>query len=206
MNEARTRQAYEGLLRRRALEKSTAPVSLDVVRELAESPTIGDHRLDLLEQILAHPTSRDEFYILRELALEQPRSLRSWIPAGVAAAAMLVVAAGLAVIIRAGVTPQTQAEPMRGATAGVSLSSPAENAVLAPGETLSWNRVNNALSYTVELLDADGEPFLRAETTDTKVIVPPTVAGKKGPYTWTVQAKLADGTTARSAPRVLTAR
>ena len=49
MDEARTRQAYEGLLRRRALERSTAPVSLDVVRELAESPTIGDHRLELPE-------------------------------------------------------------------------------------------------------------------------------------------------------------
>jgi hypothetical protein len=204
MNEARTRQAYEGLLRRRALERSTAPVSLDVVRELAESPTIGDHRLDLLEQVLAHPTSRDEFYILRELALDQPRPLRSWFPAGIAAAAMLVVAAGLAVIIRAGITEDT--EPMRGAASELALITPAENSALAPGLPLSWHRLDGASSYTVELLDADGESIWRAETSDTTALVPPAVAGRKGPFTWVVQAKLSDGTTARSAPRTLTAR
>jgi hypothetical protein len=190
------------LLHRRGEQDSATLVSLDTVRELAEATPVPDARLSQLDEILAHPTTRDEFYFLREVAQGKARVRRFPIPAWLAAAALLVVTLGVSVIVRARM--DVSPEVMRGGESGIRAIAPAANAQLDASTRFIWNSVQGATSYTLELIDGDGNIAWRGTGTDTAAVLPADLRLRAGePYTWVVRVDLADGTSSRSAPRSL---
>jgi hypothetical protein len=204
VDDDRLMQAYQQMLAKRATNASPPPVSLDVVRELAESSR-GGAREGELEQVLAHPVTRAEFHFLRDIVTNEPKAARRHVPTWAAMAAVLVIAVALP-ILWPGVGVDSPG-PLRGGSAAFELVTPSPDESLAAGSRVAWRAVPEAASYTVELIDANGASRWQQATSDTVLVLPDSVRLDDGArYTLSVVARLSDGTTQRSIPRATTGK
>jgi hypothetical protein len=204
VNDDRLTQAYGQLLTVRAMNDAPPPVSLDVVRELAEGGRRGSEHEETLDLVLAHPITRAEFHLLRDIAAREPRAAGRHVPTWMAMAAVLVIAVALPLV-----WPESGIDspgPMRGEGA-FEVVTPAPDESLASGGRVIWRSVSEAASYSVELIDENGASRWRQTTADTSVVLPDSVRlANGGRYTLSVTARLNDGTTERSLPRATSGR
>lgn len=196
MDDDSLKALYRELLARRGEADDAPPAQLEEVRALAEGRVAEAERAVQLDRVLAHPVTRREFHALRDLAEARPRS-RTAPPAWLRAAAVLALVAGGTVLLRVG--RDAKPEALRGEATGVRIVQPAPGAALAAGATLVWRPVVGAVDYEVAVVDGDGTTRFHAVTADTTLSVPR--LGTAATLSWWIVARLADGTTVRSAPR-----
>lgn len=118
----------------------------------------------------------------------------------------LAAAAAAALIVWAGVRPQPPAppEPPAGETFRSGPEEPARPALRAPlGEVaapdaFTWEAMPEAVSYRLELLDADGEIVWTIATAETSAAWPLDLPRSPGRYYWRVVAELERGSSAAS--------
>lgn len=226
-NDSRLRAAYARLIATRHADESAALLSPEALLALAESSGDDADRVALLDQVLAHPVMRDEFYLLREVVAARPSEhssttaaesshdvlplrprRRSWVIPAVAAAAVLMTAT---LVVRRPVSPID--DPLRGGTASdVTLISPAADAAIAAGHRFVWHPVPTATQYELLVTDRDAQVIARMVVTDTVAVldgaeINGAVINGAVPASgqWTVTARTRDGRELPSDPRRFTA-
>jgi hypothetical protein len=86
----------------------------------------------------------------------------------------------------------------RGGATDIVVVSPSGPTSLNDAATLVWRSVPGATLYQAELISGSGENIYSSQTSDTLLLLPPTVTLTPGTeYVWTVTAERADGTQAR---------
>ena len=202
MNDTQLRHAYEQLMQRRSHQDAPPAVSLEVIQELAQVRRVPDDRLELLDTILAHPVTRDEFYFLRGLAQSRPAARPVSRVAVWAIAAALLLAVGISTVQR--FPGRAQPEPMRGGVATIELAAPLPGASLSRSTRFAWHPMAGAARYTIDLVGPGGDVIWSAVTPETTAVVPPNVPlGSSARHVWMVRAAMSDGTTLRSTARPL---
>jgi hypothetical protein len=163
-----------------------------------------DVRLRVLDRGLRCAACRRELALLhavsgvgaRERGAARLYAWRRWVP--LAAAAVLLLSVGLLTI------NQSPADDVvRGLGTDLALLAPEDGASHNAGPiTLVWQRVTDALRYTVEVDAADGSVLYRASTTDTLHVVPDETQ-LVSETRWWVRAHMKDGSERRSDARTL---
>jgi hypothetical protein len=162
------------------------------LHDLVEGRGSEAERLELLDHVMACNACHKEFELLRAIVHARPRERRF-------KTRYLAIAASLAVIVGAGIiwkqlqNAQPASDTLRGPAEVVLVSPTGE---LATGESLAfvWRSVDGAVSYEVELSDADGNALYGAATPDTSLALPSSIAlTPEKAYLWWVRARLADG-------------
>lgn len=163
-----------------------------------------DVRLRVLDQALRCAACRRELALLHAVSgvSEKERSAlrlhawRRWVP--LAAAAVLVLSVGLLTFER---SPADNV--VRGMGDDLALVAPEAGASHGAGPiTLVWQRVPDALRYTVEVDAADGRVLYGTSTTDTVHLVPDGTLRVRETRWW-VRAHMNDGSERRSNARTL---
>jgi hypothetical protein len=197
----RIRQAYRDALERRGQTDDTSCPDPEALLSLAEGAGPEAERLEVLDHVMSCSTCRQEFELLRALAVARPRE-RNWLRSWMAAAASVVLLAG------AGYAVWWQMGPgdtvYRGADSGVELVAPESGGSVDGDVQFVWRGESGAFEYVLEILDPDGGSLLRRTTADTLVIVHlPDHPGLSGSVRWWVRARLDDGTEKVSETRPL---
>lgn len=148
---------------------------------------------------------REELTELRDV-LDAPRATgsRRWV-AVAAAAAAIVAFAMIPRMVRES-SPDGAAR-VRGSEAiqrpdgpSIEIVSPTDRSQVTPtGLELSWRALGSGATYTVTVQDTTGSDVWSVSDTTTRVALPDTVRLQPGHrYFWSVDARLADGTTAKT--------
>ena len=198
-NDAALRGAYRRL-EERAGRTGSAELPPETLAALAQGEIPEPERSRLLDAVLADPVLLQEYELLRALAADQPR--QSVTPR------WFLLAASILVLVGAGLLWRTLAPPpsdlVRGTSADVVLVSPEAEAVVSAGSRLVWRPVPGALGYRTELVGADGRVRFETETTDTALVLPPSLTPATAEtVSWVVIARMTGGNYLRSAPRSL---
>jgi hypothetical protein len=199
MSDAELRRLYERLLARRAQTEQRPPdIAPETVQALAEGSFVGGNRVELLDQVLSHAVTEQEFHLFQQLAAARQVTARRLPLLGLAAAATLVV--GLGIVWQLG-RPGSP-EPVRGGESAFALVAPEEGTTLRPGVRFVWRSAPGAVSYRFELIDAEGSVVFSHTTADTSVALPLTAPldSSASHQAW-VMAILGDGTEERTPPR-----
>jgi hypothetical protein len=147
---------------------------------------------------------RREVVELREaLAASVPRTrARSgWLPASLAAAAVILIAVVLArpatrgsSVVRADVAGTIESESV------IVAAAPAEHQAIERGAVrFAWHRTGTDATYLVTVQDTTGTVVWSGQVTDTTATLPasaPLTAGQR--YFWSVDARLGDGQSRKS--------
>ncbi|MBK6781664.1 MAG: hypothetical protein IPG75_19320 [Gemmatimonadetes bacterium] len=199
MNDEALRGAYAALLAERGSDpaRTACPGTEALQRAVAIKGPEAD-RLAAVNHAMACPPCRREFELLRALqhAVPSERVLPAWL--GLAAAALLVVAVGLAV-------PRWwrgRADVVRG-PGGLTLLAPAAGATVPAPVDLVWSRVPGAARYEVLVLGHAGDTLLRQRTTDTIAALPDGLPAG-APLLWHVTAVRGPADSVRSDPASFT--
>jgi hypothetical protein len=200
MNDEQLRRTYKTILEAHATAPSVNDVSPEALLALAEGRGPEAERLRTLDHVMRSEDVRREFELLRAaVASSRPPARvipRPWL----AAASLLIVVAGSAVVWRA-THPENV---MRGDASAVTLSSPSDAPSVSGPLVFAWRRVPGAVSYEIELVEASGTLVQMATVKDTSWTPPATVHLAHGvEYRWWVRATLADGRTLEAPPRRL---
>jgi hypothetical protein len=193
------------------------------VQSAAEHAAPIDDREALLEQVLESGAS-DELALLHSVhsaaaavqptqpnaAKVAPSPWTRWWPA--AAAALLLLSVGIP-LARQSVTtlvsePPTEPRYRGGPTAGApQLRQPVGDAVLMANQQFAWSVVADAVQYTIEIVDGDGQTISAFAATDTVVVLPTTLSDsvRVRARGWSVSARMRDGRLLRSELRLLRA-
>jgi hypothetical protein len=156
---------------------------------------------------------REELTALRDVIdAHGVTPVRRWIVAVATAAAILAIIA----------IPRMASDPADGGRTSVRASegagvaddviavvSPADLATVAPsGVTLSWHAAGAAATYSVTVQDSSGSEVWRLSSLpDTSITIPDGIRFSPGRlYFWSVDARLADGTTAKTGARAFIVR
>jgi len=205
------RAAYEPALRE---SKTTHSPDCPTESELlAAVRGEGDEakRLRVLDHALKCPACRRELALLHAVSSGEtraaPRAIRntSWHRWPVALAASLVLAVGLAGVIRSrmrGDEDITRAGP----ASGPALVTPVNGAGVRSGLVrFVWRPVPEVIQYTLEVDATDGTVLVSSPTRDTTFLasIAPTAVGETR---WLVRAKMQDGSEKRSESWVLRVR
>jgi len=148
---------------------------------------------------------RREVVEVSGLLLKRRRTAQLLPTAGIAAAAVLAMLAGVSLIGGPTTSGSTQAvrAPLPPAHALIPVR-PAPNDSLSAGEEILfvWSAAEVGSTYRLTVLDETGDPVWSAETSDT-VAVLPARAGPDAPgtYFWFVDALASDGSTLTSGAR-----
>jgi hypothetical protein len=192
------RLAYAELLQSRiGGDRARCPAPPDLATAAARSGSEA-RRLELLDHIMGCPHCQREFELLRSLTTAKPVTPRlataAWL-----VAALLVLSVGVGIIWRnrAAIPP---GEVVRGGE-DVQLIMPAPDAEGTAPLALAWRPVEGAAGYVLTLADDAGQVRTRLETPDTTLILDAGAA--PGLFRWWVTARLQDGTTLDSRPRLL---
>ena len=191
MNDERLRDLYQKSLAQGPASACATPEQLlDLVRREGSE----DSRLRTLDHVMACPSCRREFDLLR--AVEQagvesgarPSRVRwQWQRmAPLALAASLLLALGVTIALnRAGERP----DQPRGAGSGVTLLAPAAQVPAHELVTFAWRPVRHANRYVLELLEGSGgKVVLSRETSDTVLVLDPRLLQPGAEYQWWVRA------------------
>ena len=206
------RAAYEPALRESATTHGpdcpTESELLSAVRGAGDEA----ERLRLLDHALKCPACRRELALLHAVSTGETRaapravrdlSWRRWMPAALAAS--LVVAAGLAGVIRSR-TRGTDDITRAGAASGPGLVAPDKGAAVRAGLVqFVWRPIPDVIQYTLEVDATDGTVVVSSPTRDTtfRASIAPTSVGE---HRWLIRAKMQDGREKRSESRVLILR
>ena len=143
----------------------------------------------------------------------RPRS-RGWVAAAAGVAAILVFTmlprlTGHDVDTpEAGLTRTVQDQRTTGGNTVIGFRSPGDSAIVAgSGLELVWGTAGPGATYLVTVLDSSGSIAWSRTLTDTSVAVPDSARLTTGSrYFWSVDARLADGRTAKTGVRHFTVR
>jgi len=204
------RAAYEPALResttRHGPDCPTESELLSAVRGAGDEA----ERLRVLDHALKCPACRRELALLHAVSSGEtraaPRTIRdlSWHRWPVALAASLVLAVGLAGVVRLR-TRGTEEIMRAGAAAGPVLVAPASGAAVGAGLVrFVWRPIPGVIQYTLEVDATDGTVLFSSPTRDTTFMAP--IAPTAGDHRWLIRAKLEDGSEKRSETWVLRAR
>ena len=196
MNDERLRELYGQALAKRAGSTAGAAscVSPEQLLELVRREGTEQSRLTTLDHVMACPSCRHEFDLLR--AVEQagvesgvrPRARWHWhdlAPIGLAASLLLA----LGVVIGVNRSRERPDQP-RGASAAVTLLAPPSQVGVDEPITFVWRPVRHAGRYVLELLEGSGGggTVLSRETSDTAVVLDPKLFQPGAEYRWWVRA------------------
>jgi len=203
-DDAELRRAYESLVRQRGT--AGAPVDPDEVKALAEHPPTDAAGMERLDAILANPQTRDEYFLLRDVAtrsaaLSRPQATWRW--TALAAAAVVAIAV-VPLLRRSGGEPPDQ---LRSDSTIVLTAATNSDSAWAPGVRLAWTAAGGAATYEVQALDANANVFWTTTSRDTTTIIPADAARPTGTrITVRVTAREANGAERRGRPRTFIAR
>lgn len=199
MTDEDLRDAYGELLRQPP--DAGDEVSPEELRQLVDGRGPEAVRLAILDRVMRSDSARREFELLRATAAAaggRPRvAFPPWL--GVAAAAVVLVGAGLAGWLLQRAEAPVFRTPAGGAQ--VELAAPAEGATAPFPQVFAWSPVPGASRYRVEVLDAQRAEAWSAETPDTTASAGARIPA--GDYLWRVEALMRDGTLRHSAVRRL---
>ena len=205
MSDDMLRTTYEWKLAERDPVRADC-VTPEALLAVIDGSATEAERIQTLRHVGSCRHCRAELDLLRathetaEMVVQPTR--RRFAAYGAAAAAVLLVAAGVALRQFAGDGPETfrDAPP----AAAIRLIGPADGATTSLPVTLTWSSVPEARRYDIEILGAGGAAVFRARTTDTTLILPrdaPLRAGEA--YRWWVDVTLNDASHERSLARTL---
>ena len=194
MTDAQLQELYRETLAARDARPAARCPEPEALQALVERQGTEDVRLATLDHAMSCQSCSRELELLRALraaapAVRRPRVASPWL---VAASAIVAVAAAT-IALRSMSTP---ANVMRGpAAGGVVLVTPRANA-----SVLVWHAVPRAVSYVVEVMDAQGAVLAADTTADTSFALLPALRPRSAPNEqWWVRARLSDGAEVRSA-------
>ena len=193
MTDARLQELYREALAARDARPGAACPEPEALQALVERQGTEEERLATLDHALSCRSCSRELELLRALragspSLRRPRVASPWL---VAASAIVALAAAT-VALRSMSAPTNV---MRGPSAGgVMLVPPPMHA-----SVLRWHVVPRAVSYVVEVMDAQGAVLAADTTSDTSFALPAGLRARSEPNEqWWVRARLSDGAEVRS--------
>jgi hypothetical protein len=150
------------------LPPAAACPSAATLQGVAHGTTPPADRLALADHLSRCPACRRELALLdAAVQLAPPRAPAvPWTRVAMAASALLAVGIGW----RALRVREPPAEVLRGGTSAAA-SPPASITTITAGERISWAVVPGAVSYDLELLDAEGRLVGRCTTADTSCVL-----------------------------------
>jgi hypothetical protein len=202
MSDERLREAFErGLPAGRDLPEID-DVAAERLRRLVEHEGSDEERLHTLDQLLSTGEGRRDLEIVWGAA-RAARVRTSWKRAWVGVAATMVLAVPLL-----WVALKEPTDVMRGEDSPITLVAPLDNPSREQASRFIWRRLSDAERYTLVVVDAaSGEEVYAAETNDTTVVLPDSVALVAGrSYLWWVQARTALGASVTAVTERLTIR
>jgi hypothetical protein len=200
MNDEQLRRAYKRILDSRTSAVADDQVSPEAMLALVEGRGSEAERLGTLDRVMQSEETRREFELLRSAVAASRPHRRVLSTQWLAAAALVVIVGGSAIVWRAA----RPADTLRGSGESVTLSSPNDAPTVSGPLVFAWRRVPGAVSYEIELVEASGALVQMATITDTTWTPPSTVHLTNGvEYRWWVRATLNDGRTLEAPPRRL---
>ena len=199
MNDDRVREMYRQVLSRRVPSDRAGCVAPERLMSLVDRTGAEEERLRTLDHVMACPTCREEFEMIRAVSVaERPAA---WRPSpALAVAATVVLLVGAAYWFRIG--GRAEQDVFRGPGDGVTLLTPAGEVAPADVRRFTWRSAADSVSYLVEVLDADGSQAFAATTRDTTLTLPDSVSLSAGiAYQWWVRATMPDGSERRASLR-----
>lgn len=191
MNDAELRRIYQEGLTTRDAPGCPEPEAL---RDLVTGVLVRDERLALMDHVMACPTCRREYDLLRSFHEARP-------PASHMPYRMLALAASLAAVLGATVfltVQRPEPDVTRGGETAVRLVAPVST-VAASGLELSWQPLSGEVRYTVEVIDSVGATVFSTVTRRSSVVLPDSVRLVPAlDYRWWVRAVRDDGSELRS--------
>ena len=193
---------------RMRMRDDTTPVHLTSERVAAflEGRLTGEDRERAVSHLAGCDECRQELTELRSVldTAQRPRSPR-WIAAASAVAAILVLVmlprltADRALDRNAGVTRAEDARFAAG-TQVIGIITPSDRAPVSPARLeLTWHQAGAGARYLVTVQDTSGTAVWTVSVSDTSVVVPDSARLTTGSrYFWSVDARLANGRTAKT--------
>ena len=175
--------------------RAASCVAPEALLELVRREGSEQTRLATLDHVMACPSCRREFDLLRaveqagvESGARQRRVRWQWqsiAPIGLAASLLLALGVVIA-LNRVGERPDVP----RGTAGGVTLLAPAAEIAADEPVRFVWRPVRHANRYVLELLERSGggKPVLSRETSDTALVLDPTLLQPGAEYQWWVRA------------------
>ena len=202
MNDERLREAFERGLPAGRDRPEMDDVAAERLRRLVEQEGSDEERLHTLDQLLSTADGRRDLEIVWGAARAsrvRPSSRRAWI--GAAAAIVLAVP-------MLWVALKKPSDVMRGESSPITLVAPLDNPSREQASRFVWRKLSDAERYTLVVVDAaSGEEVYAAETRDTAVVLPDSVALLAGrSYLWWVQARTALGASVTAVTERVTIR
>lgn len=192
----------ESLAARRGGDRAGC-VTPDAMLGLAERSLPEPERLQLFDHVMNCPHCREEFALADGVAGAGAGMKRNFLPRVLAAAAVLLLAAGTALVVRSG--PWRSApDPLRGEERELGLIAPAEDPIAEAAVRFTWHAAAAGAAYRLELWDSGGVARFRSSTQDTSLALPDSVSLRPGAtYSWWITASLPDGRQVASSIRRL---
>lgn len=186
-------------------EISSEHLSADHLAAFLDGRLTGSDRERAVRHFAACDECREELTELRDV-LPARRRVGAWRWITAAAAAILAVVTIPRFVGDRAVEGNTRVRTEQGVrlpdgTSAISVVAPADLATVPPtGLQLSWRSAGVGATYAVTVLDSSGsEVWKRTSLADTSITVPETTRLNPGSrYFWSVDARLADGTTAKT--------
>ena len=202
MNDERLREAFERGLPAGTDRPEIDDVAAERLRRLVEQEGSDEERLHTLDNLLSTAEGRRDLEIVWGAA-RAARGRTSWRRAWIGAAAAIVLAVPVL-----WVTLKEPADVIRGEASPITLVAPLDNPSREQASRFIWRRLTDAERYTLVVVDAaSGEEVYAAETQDTAVVLPDSVALLAGrSYLWWVQARTALGASVTAVTERLTIR
>ncbi len=199
MNDDRLREVYAGVMaaRGRRSARAVACPAPEAMLALARREGAEEDRLVTLDHVMSCADCRAEFDLLRSIEIAGAEAgaaakpgRRSWLmPAALAASVLLAVLIGRLALP----TPSEDEIVRSGEDGGVTLLAPPAEAAAGSPMVFAWHPIPGASRYRLEVLTAEGEVALEAETADTTITLRGVADLTPGDYQWWV------GTTAAGA-------
>lgn len=150
---------------------------------------------------------RREVVEVGRLLQKRPRDSKLLPVAGIAAAAVIALVAGISLLggpTGSGTTPGAVRAPSISVSRELVALEPAPDTSLSIGSNIRfvWNATEAGSTYRLVVLDESGGPVWTTETSDTMAFLPPGARPKQtGAYFWFVDALASDGSTLTSGAR-----
>ena len=194
-------------------ETSTDHLSADHFAAFLDGRLTGADRERAVRHFTGCAECREELTELRDmLSVARRPSSRRWV---VAAAAAVIFAVVLMPRIRgdtagdgAGRVRTDEGLRLPSGTSAIAVVAPPDQAVVEGRLELSWRSAGVGATYSVTVQDSSGtEVWKRASLVDTSIVVPATTGlAPRSRYFWSVDARLADGSTASTGVRSFVVR
>lgn len=203
------RRAYDRLLAARTWEGGGGCIQPESILALVEKSDEEAKRLRTLDHVMACPSCRQEFELLRALNPVPSRhgttrrSPFSFAPRRLAWAASLILLVGAGSLWMGPLRPDPETV-LRGDETELRLVSPEAGGRIREGMTFVWHPLPDGFEYTVEIMDQEGEVVFAGSTRDTTFTVSgPIQGGVSRGLRWWVTARTGNGARTASEVRLL---